>query len=517
MKPMRMPSRLAAAVAGLLAGAAGLALAELAAGVLPGAPSPITEIGTFLIAHQPAGAEQLVVGLIGSYDKLAFNLVVGASALAIAAGLGVVARSGTPPRFWIAIAGFAALGLFALVASFSDEFVDPMLAVLSLVASLLVTWWVLSTLLRLAAAPAVPDIPEMPDWSRRRFIGTSLGIGAGALVGTAVGRVLLEARAQQTADIGPLPAPVATASPLPAGAILDVAGITPLVIPNQEFYRIDTQLLTPHLNAATWQLKVTGMVDHPLTFSYAQLLAMPLHEEYVTIQCVSNEVGGNLVGNALWRGVSLRQVLDQAGVHPGATQIVGRAFDGWTAGFPTDWLTGSDREALIAVAMNGEALPPAHGFPARLIVPGLYGYVSATKWLTEIQLTTWEAFNGYWVDLGWAKQGPIKTASRIDTPRDGASLSAGVVPVAGVAWAPDRGVSKVELQVDDGPWQAAELSSPISKTTWVQWLVRWQASSGQRQLRVRATGGTGTVQIETPHEPPPDGATGYHTIHVNLS
>ena len=514
---MRMPSRAAAAITGLIAGGAGLGLAELAAGLLPGAPSPTSEIGAFLIAHQPPGAEQLVVSLLGKNDKLALNLVVGAAALALCTGLGLLARPGTQPRFGLALGGFTALGLFALTASLGDPLVDGTLAVVAAGVSLLVTWWVLSTLLRIAATDRAPRGAEMPDWSRRRFMGTSIGIGLAAVAGTTVGRVLLDTRAQEIADIGPVPAPVATAPPLPAGASLDVAGITPLVVPSKDFYRIDTQLLTPQLNVATWQLKVTGMVDHPLTFTYKELLAMPLREEYVTIQCVSNEVGGDLVGNALWRGVSLRQVLDQAGIQPGATQIVGRAFDGWTAGFPTDWLTGSDREALIAVAMNGQALPPAHGYPARLIVPGLYGYVSATKWLTEIELTTWEAFDGYWVPLGWAKKGPIKTASRIDTPRGGSSVGAGTIPVAGVAWAPDRGISKVELQVDDGPWQAADLSTPISSATWVQWLVRWQATSGGHRLRVRATDGMGAVQVEQPHEPAPDGATGYHTITVQVS
>jgi hypothetical protein len=243
---------------------------------------------------------------------------------------------------------------------------------------------------------------------------------------------------------------------------------------------------------------------------------MPLHEEYLTIQCVSNLVGGDLVGNALWRGVRLREVLNKAGVQAGATQIVGRAFDGWTAGFPTSWLDTSEREALIVVGMNGQTLPPAHGFPARLMVPGLYGYVSATKWLTNIELTTLEAFDAYWVPLGWSKLGPIKTASRIDTPRSNALLHPGTIPVAGVAWAPDRGISKVELQADDGPWQEAQLSDPLSKATWVQWVVRWAATSGRHQLRVRATDGEGNLQIEEPHDPAPNGATGYHTIEVTV-
>jgi DMSO/TMAO reductase YedYZ molybdopterin-dependent catalytic subunit len=395
---------------------------------------------------------------------------------------------------------------------------DGFLAVAVLAVSLVVTWLVLVRMLRIAAQSQVPGETqaEMPDWSRRRFIGNGLAIGLASVAAGAVGRMLLDQHSREVASIGPVPNPLQAASPLPAGASLDVPGITPIVVSNTDFYRIDTQLLTPRLDATTWKLNVRGMVDRPLTLTYKQLLAMPLHEEYVTIACVSNEVGGDLVGNALWRGVRLSEVLDQAGIQPAATQVVGRAFDGWTAGFPTDWLRESDREALIAVAMNGQPLPPAHGYPARLIVPGLYGYVSATKWLTEIELTTWDAFDGYWVPLGWSKKGPIKTQSRIDTPRGGASLSAGSVPVAGVAWAPDRGVSKVELQIDDGPWQAAELSMRIANATWVQWLVRWDAGGGSHRLRVRATDGTGALQVEEPHEPAPDGATGYHTVNVSV-
>jgi DMSO/TMAO reductase YedYZ molybdopterin-dependent catalytic subunit len=209
-------------------------------------------------------------------------------------------------------------------------------------------------------------------------------------------------------------------------------------------------------------------------------------------------------------------VLDRAGVQAGATQVVGRSFDGWTAGFPTAWLDNPEREALLAVAMNGETLPPAHGFPARLIVPGLYGYVSATKWLTEIEMTTLEAFDAYWVPLGWAKEAPILTQSRIDVPRRGSSLAPGQVAVAGVAWAPDRGISAVEVQVDDGEWRAAEVSAPISGATWVQWLYRWDATAGDHRLTVRATDGTGEVQTDRVTRPPPDGARGHHSIDVRV-
>jgi DMSO/TMAO reductase YedYZ molybdopterin-dependent catalytic subunit len=232
---------------------------------------------------------------------------------------------------------------------------------------------------------------------------------------------------------------------------------------------------------------------------------------------VSNEVGGRLVGNAKWRGVRLRDLLDRAGVQDGATQVVGRSQDGWTAGFPTAWVTTPGREAIVAVAMNDEPLPPAHGYPARLIVPGLYGYVSATKWLTNIELTRLEDFDAYWVPRGWAKEAPILTQSRIDRPGDGETVQPGTVPIAGVAWAPDRGIERVEVQVDDGAWQEAELSTPISDATWVQWLLRWEATSGSHVVRVRATDGTGEVQTAETSRPDPDGARGHHTIGVTVA
>jgi DMSO/TMAO reductase YedYZ molybdopterin-dependent catalytic subunit len=241
---------------------------------------------------------------------------------------------------------------------------------------------------------------------------------------------------------------------------------------------------------------------------------MPMFEQYVTIACVSNEVGGDLVGNAKWTGVRLREVLDLAGVQPSATQLVGRSVDGWTAGMPTAWVMDPAREPMIALKMNDEPLPPAHGYPARLIVPGLYGYVSATKWLTELELTTLESFDGCWVPLGWAKEAPILTQARIDTPRG--QVAAGTVPVAGIAWAPDRGIERVEVEVD-GTWHEARLSAPISDSTWVQWVYDWPATPGRHVLRVRATDGTGEPQTELRSPPAPDGARGWHTISVQVA
>jgi DMSO/TMAO reductase YedYZ molybdopterin-dependent catalytic subunit len=506
----RQASRPAAALSGLVAGGLGLGFAELVAGLLPGAASPVLAIGSLLIALQPPNAKQFVVDLFGTNDKLVLSLVVLAGALVLSALLGLLARR----RMGWAQAGFVALGVLALFAAARDPLFDLVLSGLAGIISVAISTFTLPRLLRLAASHSAE--PRMLDFDRRRFLGSSVALAGAALGSGVIGRVLLENRATASAAVPGVPNASATAAPLPTGAELSVDGITPLVVRNPDFYRIDTSLLTPRLDVADWRLTVDGMVDRPFTIDYAQLLAMPLVESYVTIACVSNEVGGNLVGNALWRGVRLRELLERAGIQDGATQVVGRSFDGWTAGFPTAWLDPPDREALVAVAMNGEPLPPEHGYPARLIVPGLYGYVSATKWLTNIQLTTLEDFDGYWVPLGWAKEAPILTQSRIDVPRGGASLAAGPQPIAGVAWAVDRGVSAVEVQVDDGAWEPAELSTPISDATWVQWVHRWEATAGEHTLRVRATDGNGEVQTDRVTRPPPDGARGHHTIRVTV-
>jgi DMSO/TMAO reductase YedYZ molybdopterin-dependent catalytic subunit len=505
-----VPSRGAAAVAGIVAGAVALGATELMAGLLPGAPSVVLEIGSFLISLQPPGAKQIVVDLFGTADKLALNVAIVIGALVLAAVLGILARY---HRSWTT-AGFTGIATLGLLASLRDPLVDGLLALVAAVIGVIVAYTVIGWLLRLAAPTGTA---EMPDWGRRRFIGTSVGVAALAVAGGGIGRILLDSRAEAAPTAGSIPPAVDPVAPLPTGADLGVAGVAPLIVPNRDFYRIDTNLFVPRIDAATWSLSVDGKVDHPFQLTYAELLAMEMHEQYVTIACVSNEVGGDLVGNALWKGVPLRTLLDRAGVQAGATQIVGHAFDDWTAGFPTAWLDDPDREALVAVAMNGDPLPPEHGFPARLIVPGLYGYVSATKWLTKIGLTTLEAFNGYWVPLGWAKEAPILTQSRIDVPKRGDTVKAGQVAVAGVAWAPDRGVSAVEVQVDDQPWVRAELSAPISNATWVQWLFRWTATPGNHILSVRATDRTGEVQTAAVTRPAPDGARGHHTISVQVS
>ncbi len=513
-KQLTLPSRRAAALAGLAAGAAALGGAELLAGILPGAASPTIAVGDLVISLQPPGAKQFV-DLFGEADKLLLNLLVAFVALVLAAGLGLLART-RPGLARIAIA----LGAIVLLAAgLRDPLSEPITTLLVVAAAVAIAIGVLTQLLRMAAEHGRPPLAEMPSWGRRRFLGTSIAvIGVAAASGVAGRALLAGGRLTGGApQVGSIPKPTASASPPPSGGSLEVPGLSPLITPNRDFYRIDTALLVPRPDVDDWRLSVTGMVERPFELTYDELAALPLHEQYVTIACVSNEVGGNLVGNALWTGVHLKDLLERAGVNPAATQIVGRSVDGFTAGFPTAWALADDREALVAIAMNGEPLPPNHGFPARLIVPGLYGYVSATKWLSEIELTTLEAFDAYWVPLGWDKEAPILTQSRIDVPREGARVEAGTIAVAGVAWAPDRGVSAVEVQIDEDGWEPAELSAPISDATWVQFVRRWEATAGEHLVRVRAIDGDGETQTDQKTPPAPNGARGHHTIRVTVT
>ncbi|BCJ60256.1 hypothetical protein Jiend_36780 [Micromonospora endophytica] len=353
--------------------------------------------------------------------------------------------------------------------------------------------------------------------SRRRFlhgVGTVLGVAA---VGGVAGRWLAGRRGVADArDAIALPAPVSAARPVPAGADLGTLGLASYVTTNKSFYRIDTALLVPQVDPETWRLRIHGRVRNPMTLSYADLLARPMIERYVTLACVSNEVGGDLIGNARWLGVPIRELLDEVAPLDGADQVVGRSVDGWTCGTPTAVLRDG-RDALLAVGMNGEPLPLAHGFPVRMVVPGLYGYVSACKWITELELTSFADFDAYWVPRGWSAQGPVKTQSRIDTPRPRNRPAAGPVMVAGVAWAQHRGIRRVEVRVDGGPWQEATLAPTVSVDTWVQWSWRWTATPGEHTLQVRATDGTGETQTGQTQDVAPDGATGWHTVAVTIS
>ncbi len=501
-----------AAISGIAATAAALGTAELLGGLLPGATSLVASVGQLIIDLQPAGAKDVAVALFGTNDKLAFELIIVSIALMIGAGIGILARR----SFAAAVAVFVGFGVLGFATALRDPLVSAAIAGTVVAVAIGTGIWVLSWLLQGAA---MTDATGMPDWSRRAFLLRAGGVGVAAVAAGFAGRTLLE-RQRVAPDAGTTTVPPASETVPPPGPDADlsttVAGLTPIVMPNDRFYRIDTSLLTPNVSTDGWTLRIHGLVDRETTLTWDELIGLPMFEQYVTIACVSNEVGGNLVGNAKWTGVRLRDVLDMAGVQPSATQLVGRSVDGWTAGMPTAWVMDPNREPMIAVKMNDERLPPAHGYPARLIVPGLYGYVSATKWLAELELTTLEAFDGYWVPRGWAKEAPILTQSRIDTPPYGSGIPAGRTPIAGIAWAPDRGISRVEVSID-GTWSDAQLSRPISDATWVQWVAYWDATPGAHIIAVRATDGTGAVQDEQPTPPPPDGARGWETIQVTVS
>ena len=507
------------AFAGAVAVGAALAVGEVLAGLVAGVPSPVLSIARFIVDIQPPGAKDVVVALFGENDKLAFEIFIVLVALAIGAWVGRLAARRPDVASGI-IAVFALAGFAAALRDPND------VMVLSAVAAALQAWIgikLLGFLVRLAdpssAAAAERGRAGMPDWRRRSLLQVGGAIAVGSILAGTAGRLLL-ARQRTPVSDGAIPVAPDPAE-LPPGADiatqdLVAAGLAPIVVPNGDFYRIDTAFVPPDVDRATWTLRVHGLVDREVTLTYDELVALPIIEQFVTIACVSNEVGGTLVGNARWTGVKLRTVLEMAGVQDSADQLVGRSIDGFTAGMPVEWVMDESREPMIAVGMNGEPLPRLHGYPARLIIPGLYGYVSATKWLTELELTRFDTFEAFWIPRGWAAKAPILTQSRIDVPADGAAVDPGQVAVAGVAWAPDRGISAVEVSVDGGAWQGARLSSPISKATWVQWLYPWDATPGDHRIEVRAIDGTGDVQTDARSNPAPDGARGHHAIQVSV-
>lgn len=499
-------ARLRDALAGALSVAMAIGISELIAGLVGSVPSLVQALGDWVIDNVSAGVKEWAISTFGTNDKTVLVVSIVVVAMIIGAIAGLFARR----RFWIAAVLFSGFGLVAGFAALSDTEVSSGGALLGVVVAVVAGLATLRLLLELGGED------EGNDASRRTFI-LGLGAVAGAAFLTAgFGRLVLAKARQVVAGRDDVVVPVAAdrLPPVSAEAELAVEGLSPIIVPNEDFFRIDTALAVPRVQIETWTLAVNGMVANPLILTFEELLAMPMVEHDVTLSCVSNPVGGDLVGNARWQGVVLGDLLDQAGVAGGAEQLVGRSVDGFTVGFPVDAVYDG-RTALIAVAMNGEPLPFEHGFPARLVVAGLYGYVSATKWLAELELTTWEGYDAYWVPRGWAKEAPVKTQSRIDTPAAGAEVSAGNVTVAGVAWAPDRGISRVEVRLGEGAdWVEADLSKPLSDDAWVQWKVDWNAPSGSHVVTCRATNSDGETQTDTVRPPAPDGATGWHSLTV---
>lgn len=502
------------ALIGVLAAGVSLAVAEAVAAfmVLP-ASSPLFAVGAFVIDIVPGWFKTAVIALFGTADKAVLLGCLAILVLALAVGIGVL-QYRRPP--W-GVVGLVAVGVIATVAAATRAEASGLWAVptlLGIVAGVIVLRIGVD---RLRTWRAARD-PARASVTRRSFLvvlgGTAAGalaIGLGARAVNATTTAVNTVRAALT-----LPAPTTREPDFPAGAALDVPGISPLVSANETFYRIDTALQVPVLDANTWKLRVTGMVEREVEIDFAELLALPLTEHTVTLMCVSNEVGGNLVGNATWLGYPIRELLLRAGPLPGADMVLSTSIDGFTAGSPLDVLMEEDRTSLLAVGMNGEPLPIEHGFPVRLVVPGLYGYVSATKWVVELKVTTFTDDMGYWTPRGWSALGPVKTASRIDVPASGFSVAPGTVAVAGVAWAQHRGIEQVEVRVDDGPWREATLAEAISADTWRQWVYEWDAPSGNHTLAVRATGVENDTQRENRVPPAPDGSEGWHTITVNV-
>lgn len=540
----RVRVRWLGAVAGLVAAAVALAAAEVVARLV-GGQSLVVAIGGVIVDSSPRSLSGAAIETFGTSDKPALLVGIVVAALALGAAMGPLAMRSRA-------AGIASLAGFALAGGVSGAS-DPFTSVAQAFAAALAGWLAgsasLLLLLRAATAAAgveaagvreAPGTPTVRRAPRRQFLALAGGGLAAAALSVLLGRRLIgpsvDVEAQRTATTLPRPSvrPVATtpaeaapvaASPVASGspAVLDFEGVSPLVTPNRDFYRIDTALSVPHIDSEQWRLRITGMVDRPAEFTFAELLAMRLQEESVTLACVSNHVGGDLVGNAEWLGVPLPALLARAGLQAGATQIVGRSVDGFTVGFPTD-VALDGRQSMVVFGMNGEPLPAEHGFPARLIVPGLYGYVSATKWLGEIELTRLDAFDSYWVARGWAQKAPIKLQSRIDVPRGDATVSAGLVHIGGVAWGGLRGVSAVEVRARPrdaeeaaaSDWMAARVGAELSDSSWRQWVAEWPASPGDYDLEVRATDRGGLPQAAAQHPPFPDGATGYHRIRVGV-
>ncbi|WP_062439072.1 molybdopterin-dependent oxidoreductase [Herbidospora daliensis] len=531
----------AAALAGLTAAAVAVGVGQLASGVIGGDSSPVVAVGNAAVDLSPAWLKNWAIATFGENDKVVLLGGIFVVIALLAAGFGVLARIRLGYGR-LALLAFGVLGAWAAATR-------PDAGMLDVLPSLLAAWAGASTLSRLfrrlepveepgeepvenpmeepAEEAAGPEPLEQPPVMlagerlrtidrRRLFTGIATGAGVAVVTGAAgvwIGdrnNVAAE-RAQVAAE---LPKPAKPLPPLPAGVDFRVPNLSPFVTPNHDFYRVDTALALPNVDPNTWTLKIHGMVDRPIELTFADLLKRPIVEADLTLACVSNPVGGPYVGNARWLGVAMAGVLREAGIKAGADMLLSTSADGWTAGTPVE-VVMDGRNALFAFAMNGEPLPVAHGFPVRQVVPGLYGYVSATKWVVDVKLTRFDEETAYWTDRGWDAKGPIKTQSRIDTPRNKTKPGRNVI--AGVAWAQTKGIAKVEVKVDDGPWQEAKLAEVPGLDTWRQWSIEVDLASGLHNLSCRATDETGETQTDRGAPPEPNGATGYHQVLIETT
>jgi DMSO/TMAO reductase YedYZ molybdopterin-dependent catalytic subunit len=557
-------SRMRAGIAGVVGAVVAFGISELVHGLYSSVPSILVSIAQRIVELTPGGLVTAGIELLGKADIPVLMATVLVGTVAIAFFLGNLAVRHPS----LALAGVAVLAVIAVVAALADPFVPPALTVITVAGALLSGAAITELLLRAAGLRTTVVPTEGPPLAgepgsaaspvvRAREAGSDgriavgrggfLLLGGGAavagLAAAGVGRLLGGGTVQSAAGPKKLNLPEAPDQKQPAGkgeadkstgkaatheslpqppadASIDVPGMPKLITPASTFYLIDTALTSPRIDVNDWTLSVKGAVDNPVEFSYQDLLGMSTREADITLSCVSNTVGGGLVSNGRWTGVLLSDVLAEAGmsrdkITTASRQLVGRSVDGFTTGFKTD-IALDGRNALVAFGLNGSELPVKHGYPVRLVIPGLYGYISATKWLTEIELTNWN-FDAYWIQRTWSKEGPVKTQSRIDTISDGDNLSPGKNPIGGIAWAPHRGIEKVEVSTDGGEtWNTARLATQLAEDTWRQYVYDWEARQGDYTIQVRATDGTGETQTATETPPHPSGATGYHTIDVTV-
>lgn len=502
-----------AAAAGVAAVVAGVGAAELLSAFLVQNGSPVLVVGALVIDLVPAWLKEAVIRAFGTGDKAFLVVTLGVVLLAGGALAGWLELR-RPPTGRILIGVGGAVGVLAALTRSGSSLLDAAPSIVAAAVGILA----LGGLARMLRATVPSRVAPQGLVSRRRFLGAAGGTAAsGALaviVAQMVGSGYRAAAAARAAFH--LPKPAVAAPPVPPGASFDVPGLSPVITPNGDFYRIDTALQIPGIDPAAWKLRITGMVDHPVELSFAELLKLPLEESTTTLTCVSNEVGGDLISNATWLGYPIRHLLARAKPHADADMVLSKSQDGWTASTPIETLT-DDRNAILAVGMNGQPLPLEHGYPVRMVVPGLYGYVSATKWVVELEVTRFAAATSYWTDRGWSERGPVKLSSRIDVPQSGRQVAAGTVAVAGVAWSQHVGIRAVQVQIDGGDWQEATLADAISADTWRQWKYAWTAAKGSHTIRVRATDAHGLVQTAKVTDVVPDGATGLHEIAVTVA
>jgi DMSO/TMAO reductase YedYZ molybdopterin-dependent catalytic subunit len=529
------------AVAGVLAAGAALGAGQFVAGLTGASGSPVVVVGELQIDFTPPWLKNFAISEFGADDKL----VLVSGILVVLGAFAAVIGAAATRRMAYGMAGvavFAAVGLTA-AATRPDATVASLLPTLAATASAVAVLQLLIPMVRPPAIPARSAVsydpvtadavtadavsapakaeepaetgPEGPEGPRRRRFLAAGAATAGVAAGAGLAGRLLAERSSVTNARKSLriPRPSVTTQALPSGTDLHIPGLAPFVTPNGSFYRVDTALVLPQVDPSSWQLRIHGMVSREITLTFDQLIKRPLIEDYITLCCVSDPVDGPYIGNAKWLGASLAAVLREAGIKAGADQLLCTSVDGFTSGTPVQTVMDG-RDALLAVAMNGQPLPVAHGFPARMVVPGLYGYVSATKWVTDIEVTTFAGNSAYWAQRGWSQQAPIKTECRIDVPNGLAEIGAGTTAVAGVAWAQHKGIEAVEVRVDGGPWQQARLAAVPGLDTWRQWVWEWQAASGGHTLEARATDKTGYTQTSVLAPPEPNGATGYPMVSV---